>query len=207
MMVNAMFNSLTEYQKGATIVRVIEKGNDATVTMTLALMRHIPIVSDPSEAWLSKIPLEERVPRELAIQALEWERQLAKQEDSVKDDAFTVAMSVLYSAATIFLGHSPSRDELSQLLHSHEERLNKMEARNAFLSSFDATMRERRRVIQKSLQLETETPLSRLIREQKESPEGRAADELRRAEDKGLAASMVAVRAWYSKNDKASGRE
>lgn len=202
-----MFNSLTEYQKGAIIVNAIEKGNDATVTMTLAVLRNIPIVPDPSEAWLSKIPLEERVPRQLAIQALEWERLSAKQKNYAKDDAFILAMSDLYSAATTFLGQSPSRDELSQLLLSHEERLNKMEDRNAFISSFDARMRERRTTIQKSRQLETETPLSRLIREQKETPEGRAGDELRRAEDKGLAASMVAVRAWYSKNDKTSGRE
>ena len=202
-----MFNSMTEYQKGASIVDAIVNGNDATTALTMSFIRSIPIVSDPDEAWLDKIPYEKIVPEELAMKAIEWEQLTTNRKYYEKEDFFTNAMSAFIDAATIFLEHSPSLDELSEMLRDHDKRLKNMNERNAFIQSFGGAMRERRYLISKTRQLKEETPLSRLIRERKTTPEGRAKDELHISEEKELADAMAIIRDWEISNDKKFHRE
>lgn len=202
-----MFNSMTEYQKGASIVDVIVNGNDATFALAMSFIRTIPIVSDPNEAWLDKIPCEKRVPKELAMKAIEWDQLTTNRKYHEKEDFLTTAISAFIDAAARFLEHSPSPDELSKMLRDHDNRLKIMNERNAFIQTFDEEMRERRYLISKTRQLKEETSLSRLIRDTKATPEGHAKDELRKREEKELTDAMEVIRNWEISNEKKFHRE
>jgi hypothetical protein len=197
-----MCDSMTEYQKGACIVNALVNGNDAIFMLTIASIRNIPIISDLNEAWLEKIPQDKIISRELAMKALEWEQLTSNKNFYEKEDSLIIAVSAFIDAVTVYMGHSPSSDEINELLIDNQSKYNKMNERNAYIKSFDRAIRELRYSISKNRQFANETPLSRLIRERKATPEGRADDELRKREEKALADGMSAARAWHILNDK-----
>lgn len=197
-----MEKSLTEYQKGSIIINLLIKGNDATFTLTMSAIDSLPVIEDLSEAWLIKIPMGDRVSKELAIKALEWYSLKKKKNYIEKEDAFTISITEFIKAVTIFIGHNPSAEEISQLLMTYDNRLHDMQSRNATITSFNREIYKLQVLYKKSQNQLNQTPLSRLLQERRTNSENQASAESRRLEEKNLDDSMKIIRNWEIMNDK-----
>lgn len=197
-----MEKSLTEYQKGSIIINLLIKGNDATFTLTMSAIDSLPIIEDLSEAWLEKIPMGDRVSKELAVKALEWYSLKNKKNFIEKEDAFTISIKEFIKAVTIFIGHNPSAEEIYQLLTTYDNRLHDMHNRNAAITSFNKEIYKLQVLYKKSRNQLNQTPLSRLLQERKTNSENQASAESRRIEEKNLDDSMKIIRNWEIMNDK-----
>lgn len=202
---------MTDYQLGATILtalRVAGYNGHVDLTEFMAIER----VLDPTEKWLSDISPTDQVPKELALQILEW-AALSSEYESYKQDNLVIAVVNRYQDSLCkiekafqdelksILGHHPTSNEISDFVDQQTSRVAAKKLRDEKMRPLHLEMLAQRVKADIARREALESPYERQMREWHKTDEYKEWKKKSEFENKRLADDMGAFHAWMIRND------